>query len=197
MPRGILSLTGFTGYQKNLNRAILESMSSKPYTVLAFAVLGVLVAAGVFAPTASPRLPSAGTASPRLHSAGTVASTAGGKAGVSWTSETGIGTSVPACSASANFNTCANGYPVIQISTDPCTEHQPPTTEVAIWVSGIQMDISQGYVLVSSTCNQTVEWSAAVPRVINSSGNPSPQPPQANHSYAWDTAAPSQHNVPF
>ena len=114
-----------------------------------------------------------------------------------WTQQTGAGLSAPACSASANFNTCANGYPVIQISTDPCTEHQPPTTEVAIWVSGIQMDISQGYVLVSSTCNQTVEWSAAVPRVINSSGNPSPQPPQANHSYAWDTAAPSQHNVPF
>ena len=70
-------------------------MLPKLSTILAFAILGILLASSVFAPITSPT---------------------GGKANVSWTSETGIGTSVPACSSATPSLSCVAGAPSVNLT---------------------------------------------------------------------------------
>ena len=70
-------------------------MNPKPSTVLAFVVLGVLISSSILASITSPT---------------------GGKANVSWTSETGIGTSVPACSSATPSLSCVAGAPSVNLT---------------------------------------------------------------------------------
>ncbi len=109
-----------------------------------------------------------------------------------WADVTGAGISMPACSASAPVSTCVGPTPVLRVTTSACADHGGLPVTVRWNVSGVRADTSQGHVDVNSVpCAASVEWSAAVPRVVIGSGNPNPQPPLSNHMYYWFTAVPS------
>ena len=110
----------------NFNRVILGLMNPKPSTILAFAVLGVLLAAGV--------LMSTNLADPQSFNTSQASR---------WTQSAGLGISVPACaSAVSHSTTCSNGVAQATISwADPDSHGEGVNVDVCEGSSGCSLGI--------------------------------------------------------